>query len=514
MPAGPPEPEATAEAKDGRPADDHSAESVRRSTAFALGVQLTTAVFTAVLMLYIVRALGPDEYGLFALALATGGLLAVPADLGITASTSRFVAERRGDREGMVAAIAAGFGPKLLASVLVSVGLFASSGWIASAYGNEALTWPLRASAFVFFGQTLFLFFQRSFIAQGRIGPNLRNQLVESSVETVASIALVALGAGATGAMFGRAAGYVVGAAFALFMTVRLVGRAAVRVDGRFGVLSRRIVRYAGPLIIVDSAFAIFSQIDAVLIGVLLSTASVGLFQAPNRLITFLGYPGAAIANAVAPRFVRRPEAPPELGPLQASLRYLIIFQGALMAPLLVWSQPIVDLLLGSRYGESATVLRALTPYVFFTGIAFVVTLVPNYLGIARQRIPIVLVTVGVNVVIDLLLIPRIGIVGGAIGTDIAYTFFALAHLWVCQRALDLPIRPLVEILLRTALAAAAMAGLLLLIGTGNLSPAQWAAGVIGSPLVFVAVLLATREIAPDELRALYGFFARRLRRA
>jgi len=486
-------------------------ESIPRSAAYAFAVQLTTAAFTAVLTLYLVRALGPSEYGVFALALATAGLISVLADLGISPSTSRFVAERRGDRRAVAAVISAGFKPKLAAAALLSVGLFAASGWIASLYQAESLTWPLRAGAFAFFGQTLMLFFQRTFIGQARIGPNLRIQVIESSVETGASIALVALGAGATGAMFGRAAGYLVGAAFALALTIRLVGRAAVALAGGFGIDSRRIIRYAGPLMIVDGAYTVFSQIDAVLIGLLLNTTAVGLFQAPGRLITLLGYPGQALANAVAPRLARRAGNEPTFKPLASGIRYLIIVQATLVAPLLVWAGPIVDLLLGSRYEKSVEVLQILTPYVFLTGISPIVSLAANYLGIATRRIPIVLATVGLNIAIDIALIPRIGIIGGAIGTDIAYTFYVVGHLWICKTAIGLSLRPIAIVLLRATVAAGAMAGVLFAIGTTGLTPADWALGAVGGSLAYAAALIATREVSGAELRLVWNFAGRQL---
>jgi O-antigen/teichoic acid export membrane protein len=469
-------------------------ESIPRSAAYAFAVQLTTAAFTAVLTLYLVRALGPSAYGVFALALATGGLISVPADLGISASTSRFVAERRGNRSAVAAVISAGFKPKLATAALASVVLFLASGWLASLYHAESLTWPLRAAALAFFGQTLMLFFQRTFIGQARIRPNLRIQVLESSVETGASIALVALGAGATGAMFGRAAGYLVGGAFALAITVR-------------------IIRYAGPLMIVDGAYLVFSQIDVVLIGLLLNTTAVGLFQAPNRLITLFGYPGQALANAVAPRLARQERSEPSLRPLTSAIRYLIIVQAALIAPLLVWARPIVDLLLGSRYGKSAEVLQILTPYVFLMGISPVVSLAANYLGIATRRIPIVLSTVALNVAIDIALIPRIGIIGGAIGTDIAYTFYVVGHLWICKTAVGLSLRPIAIVLLRATIAAAAMAGVLFAIGTTGITPAEWVLGAVGGSLAYGAALIATREVSGAELRLVWNFAGRQLPR-
>lgn len=80
------------------------------------------------------------------------------------------------------------------------------------------------------------------------------------------------------------------------------------------------------------------------------------------RFVTFLHYPGFAVANGVAPRVASGQAGSSEVGTFGATLRYLVIFQAALIAPIVVWAEPIVDLLLGKGYEESADVLRALAP--------------------------------------------------------------------------------------------------------------------------------------------------------
>src|SRR5215212_1936883 len=56
------------------------ADSITRNTAFGLATQLTTAAFTAALTLILVRVLGPDEYGVFAIAVGMGTLLVLVSD--------------------------------------------------------------------------------------------------------------------------------------------------------------------------------------------------------------------------------------------------------------------------------------------------------------------------------------------------------------------------------------------------------------------------------------------------
>ena len=63
--------------------------------------------------------------------------------------------------------------------------------------------------------------------------------------------------------------------------------------------------------------------------------------------------------------------------------------------------------------------------------------------------------TVIINFVVDIVLIPRIGVVGGSIGTDAAYAVYAPAQLVVCQRVLKLDLRPVARTFVRTLVAAA-----------------------------------------------------------
>ena len=126
-------------------------EGIARNNAYSVGVQLATSVFTAALTLYLVRALGPHGYGLFALALAVAGLVSIPADLGITGSTGRFVAEVRTDHAEAARVVADALLLKVIASAGTSTALFAAAGWIADGYGEPDLVWPLRGVAIALF---------------------------------------------------------------------------------------------------------------------------------------------------------------------------------------------------------------------------------------------------------------------------------------------------------------------------------------------------------------------------
>lgn len=482
--------------EDGRQRPD----SITRNTAFSFLAQITGSVFTAGLTIFLARALGSDGYGVLSLALGIAGLVTLPADFGVANSVARFVAEHRDDHGRVVGVLADGLRLKLIGSGVISALLFALAEPIASGYGIPALVWPIRGVALALFGQSV-MTIGAVFVAVGRTDFVWRAALGESAVETTASVGLVLAGAGATGAAFGQAIGYLVGATLTVLLLVRLLGPEILPRGVRFGGDARRIATYAGVLLIVDGAYTAFSQIDVLIIGSYLGASAVGIFSAPMRLIAFLAYPGGAVAAGVAPRQARSQNHEPNVPAFMTALRLLLILQAALTAFVLGWAPLLVKIVLGQSYAESAAVLRALAPYVFLSGFGSLVSISANYLGEARRRVPVAIVTVIVNLVLDLILIPRIGVIGGCIGTDVAYALYAPAHLLICQRALRLDLRPTARTLVRTTLAGGALTGVLLLFGDSLshfwLIPLGGLVGVF----VFAVVLWCTREITVSEAR-------------
>lgn len=481
-------------------------DSIRRNTAFALATQLATAVLTAGLTLFLVRALGPADYGLYALAFAIGGVLLLPTDLGITPATSRFVAERRADRVAIAGVFLDAFRLKLAISVVLALALALAAAPISQLYDEPGLVWPLRAFAIVLLGLSLVRLVAGAFIGMGRIALNFRILITAGVLEAFAAVLLVLLGAGAAGAAFGRAIGWTVAATVGIAVMLRFLGRSALRASRGGPTFTRNIARYAGALALVDITYSLFDQIDALLIGAYLSAEAVGHFQAPMRLVTFLHLPGLAIASAVAPRLARDRTGEPDVDAFRVALRLVILFQAALVAPVLVWAGPIVDLLLGSDFQESVTVIRGLAGFIFLLGVAPLVSLTANYLGVARRRIPIAIAALLVNTVVTVALLPRIGLSAAVLGTTVGFLIYVPAHVWLCRLELGISLAPVLVTLGRCALAAAAMAGTLWLVGTETLSLGQWLLGAVGGSAAYLAVLFLTRELTGRDAAAFLAF--------
>jgi len=496
----------------GGPDPPTSEERVSRNATFAFLAQMVGAVLTAILTIFLARTLSASQFGDFTFALGVITIATLFADLGVTSSTGRFLAERREQPLAAASVFRTALRLKLLIGIPASVGLFVLAGPLCDVFGVRDATWAVRGSAVALLAQSLFLLFIGAFIALGKLRYNLALATIESVAETVASFALVLLGAAATGAAFGRAIGYTVGLVAGLVLASRAIGR--LRASDRAGdhaiVSPRRIIAYAGPLLVVDAAFRVFSSIDVLLIAALVGGgAQIAAFGLSMRFAAFLDYPAAAVASAIAPRLARRRAA--DLSLLSQSMRYIVILQMLITAPLLIWPEAIIHLIFGDKYPDAPAVLRALSPYVLLSGIAQLTTLTVNYLGQARRRVPIAVAMLTINVVIDVTLLPSIGIVAAAIGTSAAYALWVPAHVWILHRHAGLALRPLLLTTARTCLAGGAMVGVLALLGTGVVAIPLMLAGAVVGPLAYGATLFLLGELRSGDIAVLRRILSRRV---
>ena len=409
---------------------------------------------------------------------------------------------------------------KAIGAGAVAAALVLAAEPIADAYGAPGLKTALWIVALVLIVQGFMYYFTTTFEAIGRNSVGFRLTFTESILEVSAALGLVLAGAGVSGALAGRAIGYGFGTALGAVLLLRIIGRDE-RIVGRdqgsvtrsSELGARRIARYAGTLFVIDVAFGAFGYIDVLLIGAFLDPTAAGAFNAPLQIVTITEYVALALAGGVGPRLARTAGGTPDVAAFRVALRLLLGFQFMLVPPLVIWAPSITAIALGPGYGASVDVLRALGPYVLLVGAAPLLALSVNYLGEARSRVPLAIGAVTINAVIDVILIPKIGIVAGAIGTDVAFLFFVVGHFVIIRRLIDLPLRPLGLALARVSLAALAMAAVLFAFGTGKLSAPELIVGGILALAAYLGVLLATGELTPANLRTARAYASNTFRR-
>jgi O-antigen/teichoic acid export membrane protein len=237
--------------------------------------------------------------------------------------------------------------------------------------------------------------------------------------------ALGALGALGLGLLFlregrgatGLAAAFLVSYS-AVFVLESVLG-AGVYALHRFRVTRERIremVREAVPLGIGTVAYQIYYQSDVVLLYLFWDRATVGVYSAAYQLITLLLQAPAAYFKTVLPHFARAWNESKESfeGYLRRSVRLMAACSIPLTAVICVAAAPIIAKIYSGKYPDSAIVLQVAVWIAAFSWVGQTFTNALIAMGASRWYRRYSMYAAGINVGLNLLIIPKYGAVGAA----------------------------------------------------------------------------------------------------
>lgn len=176
-----------------------------------------------------------------------------------------------------------------------------------------------------------------------------------------------------------------------------------------------RIARYVAPIVVQGIFYAFWWSADLILIQHLLQHDATGNYAAAKTLTQVLILPPIAISMTASPRIARLPESA-----LRPYLARLLGLAAAVIVPLAIGlallQRPLTSLFFGPRY---AHVLDALDPLVVGVAIyGFYLVMASFWGALGRPAIGAIATAAGtlVTVGLALVLIPRLGLLGGGVG--------------------------------------------------------------------------------------------------
>jgi O-antigen/teichoic acid export membrane protein len=419
------------------PADttkDEGAEEVlglARGGALNLGGMLVTQAVGFLVFVVLGRGLGNEAVGLYSQAFAFLALLELVSLSGFRSGLTRFCAVHRaeGDEASLRGTIRLGLGLGALSSLLLGGLLFALAPWLAhSAFHDDGLEPLLR---FVALALPPTVFMQGALSAtQGwktmryYAGVGL---VIVPILRVGLTLGLLAAGAGLKGAMVALLVAQMTGAVLAGLALRSLLGRP--RVAPRYRV--RELFSFSMVSWLASLASTGLIWADTIILGLYRSSAEVGRYQIISRLMLLAALAMSPINASFAPRIAdlyqrRRDDA------LQrayvAATGWILRLSLPAFVGLVVFSRELTDI-----FGKGFTVSTAVVVVLVGGKLADAATgpcgLMLNQSGrVALNMIDNVGVLV-VNVLLNLALIPRYGILGSAVAWAISLTAVNVARL-------------------------------------------------------------------------------------
>jgi O-antigen/teichoic acid export membrane protein len=185
------------------------------------------------------------------------------------------------------------------------------------------------------------------------------------------------------------------------------------------GLAYRLLARHSAPYFLVAVLATVHMKVDIPLVRIMLGTAELGLYGLAAMVVNAAAAGILPLSASLFPAVAREGGAGARLHPARAlrTLAIPVALGLGAAAVLFAFAGPLIDAWLGPKYTGSVQPLRILAwslPVLFVSGMALRMMLA---CGKTRAVIRILAVNGAVNIVANLLLIPRAGIRGAALST-------------------------------------------------------------------------------------------------
>lgn len=389
------------------------------NTSWMFGEQMLRIVSGLLVGIWVARYLGPEQLGLFSYALAFVSIFSGLAKLGLDGIVVRDLVNHPHQRDVYLGT----------AFWLKFVGAFIMLGFVALAtlFTSNDHTTNLYvfiiASGIIFQSFEVVDFYFQSQVLSKFVSICKITQLAVSSVLKVYFV--------------------LTGADLIWFVVVTLADQALLALTlfiayryQRFGsfyqhfdfILAKKLIKDSWPLIFSSLAVAVYMRIDQIMIKEMLGDKEVGIYSAAVRLSEIWYFIPVIITSSLFPAIVSAKKISEELyyTRLQRLYTLMVWIAIAIALPITFLGGWLVTLLYGEAYRAAGQVLmiHVWAGVFVFLGVAsgswFTNENLQQYLFYRTVLGALI------NVVLNLALIPRLGVVGAAIATVIAQSMAAL----------------------------------------------------------------------------------------
>ena len=395
---------------DGRP----QLKTVLANTGWLLADKVVRISVGFLIIVWLARFLGPEQFGILSYALAFFSLFTAFATLGLDGIVVRDLVQKA-DSDDRVLGTA--FALKCFAAV-------------GGAFFGLVSIWLLRPSdvlmrsfvAILMAGGAFYAFDVIEFWFQARVEARF-SVLAKNTAFLVASLGkalLILLGAPLIAFAVVQSTEILLGAV-GLIIVFHLRGGRISR--WRFdAAVARRLAKDGWPLVLASLAVVIYMRIDQIMVGEMLGDHYAGVYTAAMRVAEVWYFIPVSIVASVTPAIIQAKQVGSDLYYERISrlFRLLFIIAVGIAVPVTLFADRIAALLYGEIYDGVGSVLAL----QIWTGVFVFLGVAQTPWTVAEKQAKLALFRTGVgalaNVLLNFVLIPIYGVLGAAIATVIA----------------------------------------------------------------------------------------------
>jgi len=412
-----------------------TARRISRNTAYLAAAEMVSKVLQFVVMIYAARLLSQEDFGKFSFALSLSFIAMILADWGLNQLLVRTVARDKGGLEKYVAN-----------SIFLKIIFSALSGAFIVIVLN-LFRYPQTTKGIVYiiwlfailgtFTELLYSIFR----AFERMEFDSLLKITRMAVLAAASITILVLGKG----IVAFSVSFVAVEAGVVLMGSLIVWRVFSRGRLSFSLLDvaymKSMLREALPFGLAILFGSLYFYISGFMLSVMEGDVAVALFSSAYNIALAVLFVPMVYTNAIYPVLSRYHASSREKLALLygRSLKYLYIIGLPVSVGLYALSDGIVAFLYGAEYAAASLVLKIIAWYLFLKFVNFHLGITLSAIDRQKQRMIGQGITAGVNVLLNLILIPLYGIAGAAISTLVTEVVLFITYHTFVSKTVRLP---------------------------------------------------------------------------
>ena len=390
------------------------------NTSWLFLERILRIIISFVVVIYVVRYLGPKDFGLYSYVLSFTWLFVAISTLGLETISVREIVKQPQRKDELIGTV---FTLRILGGIaailLIGLTLLISREDI-----YISILILIASAAFIFQSFSAIEYYFRAIVKAKYNAYALSASVIFSSALKIILILLEA------------PLVYFI-ATFTFEYFVLAIGLVAVYKNNKYKILSwkyskllaRSLLKDSWPLALSGVVVMIYMKIDQVMIKHMIGEEAVGFYAAAVRLCEAWYFIPVTICNSIFPAIVNAKNVSEEFysNRLQKLYDLLAWFAIGIAVPVTFLSDEIIYILFGGEFAPAAPVL---TIYIWAGIAVFLAVASSQYLvneNLTKLLFSRTLVGMIINVALNFILIPIYGIVGSAIATLVSYTAVTFA---------------------------------------------------------------------------------------
>ncbi len=380
-----------------------------------------------VVHIYIARVLGPEAYGIYGVILALLAIVSQPLNVGLNQSVSKYVAEDHSRARGI---LREGLKMQVILAVALMAIFAGFSGPASTILKSDTIGEYMIIASFILPGLGILTILLG--LLNGMRSFN-REALALSSwplMRTLAALILIYLGYGVAGAIWS----FFIGIVFSVALAFVLFNPPAERTDFQ----GSRLRTFAVPVFILGMAMIVVPNIDLLFVkGILVDEKETGIYNSARVIARSSYFFFLAMGSTIFPSIsesVSVKDAERTTSYIKQGVRYLMMMSLPVACLVSAYGTEIISIVFSRTYSSSGSALSVLMFGFTFLTLFSVLTTMLMAGGQTRGAVVAGLLLLPIDAVLNLMMIPRYGLVGAALATSLTAIIGVAVASWLVLR--------------------------------------------------------------------------------